>query len=202
MKKPLLLVLLLAALPLAAQAQKPEDILRGQVGRSLLGSAIKPGDVLRVQIELRDTEGAPAGGTVAASKLIPNGMNGSDGCAQLKVSVRNRSHADESLFFPRLWVHAAIGFPKKAYRFAVAGDELCAAVVTAAGPVEIAGRDADSHATALVKEITNLAPGETKTVTLAVKVTGNDIIQNPGFQVYVEGEYRVVFSGPRMYRPF
>ncbi len=197
-----LLVLLLAALPLAAQAQKPEDIVRGQVGRSLLGSAIKPGDVLRVQVALRDTEGAPAGGTVAASKLIPPGMNGSDGCAQLVVSVRNRSSSDESLFFPRLWIHAAIGFPKRNYRFAVAGDELCAALAGTTGPVEVIARDEGNHATSLVKEIANLAPGETKTVTLAVKVTGNDIIQNPGFQVFVEGEYRVVFSGPKMYRFF
>lgn len=200
--KKLLLVLFLASLPLAAQAQKPEDIVRGQVGRALLGSAIKPSDVLRVKVELRDTEGAPAGGTVAASKLVPRGMNGSDGCAQLVVTVRNRSRGDESLFFPRLWVHAAIGFPKKTYRFAVAGDELCAALAGTAGPVEVAGRDADNHATSLVKEIANLAPGESKTVTLAVKATGNDIVQNPGFQVYVEGEYRVVFSGPVMYRPF
>ncbi len=197
-----LLVLLLATLPFAAHAQKPEDIVRGQVGRSLLGSAIKPGDVLRVQVELRDTEGAKAGETVPASKLLPRGMNGSDGCAQLVVTVRNRSHGDESLFFPRLWVHAAIGYPKKAYRFAVAGDELCQAAATAAGPVEVAARDADNAATGLVKEIANVAPGETKTITLAVKATGNDIVQNPGFRVYVEGEYRVVFSGPTMYRPF
>ncbi len=197
-----LLVLLLVALPFTARAQKPEDIVRGQVGRSLLGSAIKPGDVLRMQVELRDTEGAPAGATVAASKLVPKGMNGSDGCAQLVVTVRNRSHGDESLFFPRLWVHAAIGFPKKNYRFAVTGDELCPTAATAAGPVEVAGRDADNHATSLVKEIANLAPGEARTVTLAVKATGNDIVQNPGFQVYIEGEYRIVFSGPRLYRPF
>lgn len=200
--KKLLPILLLAALPLVAHAQKPEDIVRGQVGRSLLGSAIKPGDMLRMQVELRDTEGAPAGGTVAASKLLPPGMNGSDGCAQLVVTVRNRSRGDDSLFFPRLWVHAAIGFPKRNYRFAVAGDELCAALAGTAGPVEVIARDESNHATSLVKEITNLAPGETRTVTLAVKVTGNDIIQNPGFQVYVEGEYRIVFSGPRMYRPF
>ncbi len=200
--KKYLLVLLLASLPLAAHAQKPEDIVRSQVGRSLIGSAFKPGDVLRVQVELRDTEGAPAGGTVAASKLTPHGMNDSDGCAQLVVTVRNRSRGDDSLFFPRLWVHAAIGFPKRAYRFAVAGDESCPAVVTAAGPVEVVARDENNQATSLVKEITNLAPGETKKVAIAVKVTGNDIVQNPGFQVFVEGDYRVVFSPPRMYRSF
>ncbi len=197
-----LLLLLLALLPLAAHAQKPEDIVRSQVGRSLIGSAFKPGDVLRVQVELRDTEGARPGETIAASKLIPVGMNASDGCAQLVVTVRNRSHGDESLFFPRLWVHAAIGFPKRAYRFAVAGDELCAALIGAAGPVEVVARDENNYATSVVKEIANLAPGETKKAVLAVKVTGNDIIQNPGFQVFVEGDYRVVFSPPRMYRSF
>lgn len=202
MMKSRLFVLLFAVLPLAAQAQKPEDIVRGQVGRSLLGSAIKPGDVLRVQVELRDTEGARAGETVAASKLTPPGLNGADGCAQLVVTVRNRSHADESLFFPRLWVHAAIGFPKRDYRFAAAGDALCAAQANAAGPVEVVARDENNQVTSVVKEITSLAPGETKSVTLAVKVTGNDLIQNPGFQVFVEGEYRVVFSGPKMYRFF
>lgn len=200
--KTLPLVLLLASLPLAAHAQKPEDIVRSQVGRSLIGSAFKPGDVLRVQVELRDTEGARAGETVAASKLTPHGMNDADGCAQLVVSVRNRSHSDESLFFPRLWVHATVGFPKRNYRFAVAGDELCATLAGTAGPVEVVARDENNQVTSLVKEITSLAPGETKKVTLAVKVTGNDIIQNPGFQVFVEGEYRVVFSGPKMYRFF
>jgi hypothetical protein len=196
-----LLVLFLASLPLAAHAQKPEDIVRSQVGRSLVGAAFKPGDVLRVQVELRDTEGARPGETVAASKLTPPG-NGADGCAQLVVSVRNRSRSDESLFFPRLWVHAAIGFPKRDYRFAVAGDELCAALAGAAGPVEAVARDENNHATSVVKEIANLAPGETKKAVLAVKVTGTDIVQNPGFQVFVEGEYRVVFSGPKMYRFF
>ncbi len=200
--KRFLLALFLTSLPLAAPAQTPEEVVRGQVGRSLLGWAVKPGDVVRVQVELRDTEGAPVGGTVAASKLVPAGMNDSDGCAQLVVTVRNRARADESLFFPRLWVHAAIGFPKKPYRFAVAGDALCPAVVAAAGPVEVVARDEAQHATGVVKEIANLAPGETRTVAIPVKVTGNDLIQNPGFQVFVEGEYRVVFSGPRMYRPF
>lgn len=197
-----LLLLLLAMLPLAAHAQKPEDIVRSQVGRSLIGSAFKPGDVLRVQVELRDTEDARAGETVAASKLVPVGMYDSDGCAQLVVTVRNRSHGDESLFFPRLWVHAAIGFPKRAYRFAVAGDASCPAVVAGAGPVEVLARDGNNQVTNLMKEIANLAPGETKKVAIAVKVTGNDIVQNPGFQVFVEGDYRLVFSPPRMYRSF
>lgn len=197
-----LLVLLLAVLPLAAQAQKPEDVLRSQAGQALLSAAVKPGDVLRVQVELRDTEGAPADGTIPITKLVPRGVNDSDGCAQLVVTVRNRAQSDNNFFFPRLRIHAAIGFPKKNYRFAIAGDEQCQALAAAAGPVEAIERDEVNLATGLVKEIANLAPGEAKTVTIAVKVTGNDIIQNPGFQIFVEGDYRLVLSGPKMYRSF
>ena len=82
------------------------------------------------------------------------------------------------------------------------GPELCAALAGAAGPVEVVARDENNLVTGVVKEIASLAPGETKKAVLAVKVTGNDIIQNPGFQVFVEGDYRVVFSPPKMYRFF
>lgn len=197
-----LLVLLLAVLPFAALAQKPEDVLRSQAGQALLSAAVKPGDVLRVQVELRDTEGAPADGTIPITKLVPRGANDSDGCAQLVVTVRNRAQSDNNFFFPRLRIHAAIGFPKKDYRFAVAGDEQCQTLAAAAGPVEAVERDEGNFATGLVKEIANLAPGEAKTVTIAVKVTGNDIVQNPGFRVFIEGDYRLVLSGPKMYRSF
>lgn len=200
--KRFVLVPLLVLLPSAAPAQKPEDMLRSQAGQALLSAAIRPGDVLRVQVELRDTEGAPAGSTVVVSKLVPRGVNDADGCAQLAITVRNRAQSDNNFFFPQLRVHAAIGFPKRNYRFAVAGDELCPALAAAAGPMEAVERDEGGQAIALVKEIANLAPDEAKTVTLAVKVTGDDIVQNPGFRVFVEGDPRLVLSGPKMYRSF